>query len=127
MAFNDGDPIDAAQLTVLEERLNKLEGEMPKFGAAGSQVVPQMYAGISALETIQPGIDKEFVIDYSAANLASSPSSVILTPTHAKFATHIDFYVISAGAKSALCGAYISKSTSTTEKKVSFYYLVITN
>jgi hypothetical protein len=127
MAFNDGDPIDAALLTVLEERVSKVESLTPKVGIPGSTVIAQMYAGISGEQTIVPGVDKRFTIDYSAANLASAPSSVILTPVHSPFATHIDFYVISAGARSAECGAYISKSTAITEKKVSFYYFVITN
>ena len=127
MAVNDGDPIDAAYLTNLEERLNKLEGEMPKFGAPESQVVPQMYAGITAGQYIQPGIDKQFTIDYSAAKLSSAPSSLILTPVHTPITTHIDFYVISAGSDSALCGAYISKSTTNKPISIQFNYLVITN
>jgi hypothetical protein len=127
MAFNDGDPIDAAQLTSLETKVNELEAKIPQVGAPGSTVVTQMYGGISGVVTIEPGIDKTFTIDYSAAKLASTPSSVILTPVHATFATHVDFYVISAGPTSAQCGAYISKSATATSKNVSLYYFVITN
>ena len=127
MTFNDGDPIDAAMLAALETRLNDLEGRVPQVGTPGSGVIPQMYGGISGLQTIVPGVDKTFVIDYSAAKLASTPSSLILTPVHPTLATHIDFYVISAGPTSALCGAYISKSTTAKEQNVSFYYFVVTS
>jgi hypothetical protein len=127
MAFNDGEPIDAAKLTDLDTRLNLIEGKIPQVGAPGNTVIPQMYGGISGLQKIVPGVDTTFIIDYSAAKLASTPSSLILTPVHPTFATHIDFYVISAGPTSALCGAYISKSTTTKEQNVSFYYFVVTS
>jgi hypothetical protein len=128
MTFIDGDPIDAAQLTALETKLNELEARIPQVGTPGSTVIPQMYGGISGIQDIVPGVDKTFVIDYSAAKLASTPSSLILTPVHPTIATHIDFYVISAGPTSALCGAYINKSaTNTQTKNVSFYYFVVTS
>jgi len=125
MAFNDGDPIDAAMLAAIDTRLNELDARIPQVGTPGSTVTPQMYGGISGLQTIVPGVDKTFVIDYSAAKLQSTPSSLILTPIHTQIATHIDFYVISAGPTSALCGAYISKSTALKEQTVSFYYFVV--
>jgi hypothetical protein len=127
MAFNDGDPIDAAQLTALETKVNELEGKIPQVGAPGNSVIPQMYGGISGYVTIVPGVDKTFTIDYSAAKLAATPSSVILTPVHSAFATHIDFYVISAGPTSAQCGAYITKSTTSKEQTTAFYYFVVSN
>ena len=125
MAFNDGDPIDAAQLTALETKVNTLEGKIPQVGAPGANVVPQMYGGISGLVVLSPGKDVTFPIDYSAAKLTSTPSSVILTPAHASKATHADFYVISAGPTSAQCGAYISASAASFSTQ--FYYFVVCN
>jgi len=119
--------IDAAQLTALETKVNELEGKIPQVGTPGNTVIPQIYAGVSESVPIEPGVDATFTIDYSAANLASTPSSVILTPLHSKIATHIDFYVISAGPTSAQCGAYITKSTTAKPQSTRFYYLVITS
>jgi hypothetical protein len=127
MAFNDGEPIDAAKLTDLDTRINIAESKIARFGAKDSTVPPQLYAGVSGPQTIEPGVDKIFTIDYSAAELSSPPSSIILTPLHGAFTTHIDFYVISAGLSSAQCGAYITKSTTSTSKTTAFYYFVVTN
>lgn len=125
MAFNDGDPIDAAQLTALETKVNLLEGKIPQVGTPGGTVIPQIFGGVTGTISLTPGKDVPFVIDYSAAKLASIPSAVILTPAHASKATHSDFYVISAGPTSAQCGAFISASAASFTTQ--FYYLVICN
>jgi hypothetical protein len=127
MAFNDGDPIDAAVLTKLEERLAKAEADIPRVGAPGSTVPPQMYGGQSGMVTIAPGVDQTFTIDYSAANLSSNPTSIILTPVHPSIKKHIDFYVIESGSKIATCGAFISAATGATSVSTKFNYFVICN
>jgi hypothetical protein len=125
MAFNDGDPIDAALLAELDTRLNDLAAKVVQIGAPGSTAIPQIYASMHRGVTLVPGKDVVFTIDYSAAKLSSTPSSVILTPVHPSKATHSDFYVITAGSSSASCGAFISASAK--EFTTDFYYLVITN
>ena len=125
MTFNDGDPIDAAMLAALDTKVNDLAAKVVQIGAPGSTAIPQIYASVHRGVTLAPGKVVEFVIDYSAAKLSSTPSSVILTPLHSSNSTHVDFYVISPGPSSAQCGAFISASA--TKFTTDFYYLVITN
>lgn len=129
MAFNDGDPIDAAQLTALETKLKELEGKIPQVGTPGSTSAVQMYGGVSGDVDITPGTPATFTIDYSAAKLSSTPVSVMLTPLHSANKIHIDFYVISANSANATCGAFVntSSTTGTSVVKTKFSYFVVCN
>jgi hypothetical protein len=139
MAFNDGEPIDAAKLGALETSLAEIKAKVPQFGSGASSiikvdntstsniVIPQIYAGVSDAVKIQPGKTSTFTINYPDAGLTSNPRSIILTPYRDSNPgiSHNEAYVVKglAGPKSAQCKVY--QPSGYTAGTTFFYFLVI--
>jgi hypothetical protein len=136
MAFNDGEPIDAAKLGALETSLAEIKAKVPQFGSSTTNiaidnssiqtaVVPQIFGGISGTVTLNPGKTSTFTINYSNAKLTSAPKSIILTPVREPGVSHAQAHVVksSVSEKSAQCKVY--QPTGYTSGNTQFYYLVI--
>jgi hypothetical protein len=136
VAFNDGEPIDAAKLGALETSLAEIKAKVPQFGSSSTTikvdntsmsniVVPQIYGGISDPVDIKPGKTATFTINYTGADLTSNPKSIILTPTREPGVSHNEAYVVksSVGPKTAQCKVY--QPTGYTAGSTRFYFLVI--
>ena len=89
--FNDGDPIDAAQLNNLQTQINNIVGQIPQIGtsvtnaannAVATLVTPQIWAGVSGDVKAEPKKAKPVTLNYKAAGLKSAPKAILLTPVH---------------------------------------------
>jgi hypothetical protein len=136
MAFNDGEPIDAAKLGALETSLAEIKAKVPQFGSSSTTikvdntstsniVIPQIYGGISDPVDIKPGKTATFTINYAGADLTSSPKSILLTPVREPGISHNEAHVVksSVGPKSAQCKVF--QPTGYTAGSTRFYFLVI--
>lgn len=92
MAFNDGDPIDAAKLGALETSIAEIKSRMPQLGSSVTNiavnnstvqavVVPKIYGGKTAAKKLVPGGIQTFQIDYSKAGFTAVPTSITVTAT----------------------------------------------
>ena len=83
MAFNDGEPIDAAKLGALETSLAEIKAKVPQFGSSTTNisidntsiqtaVVPQIFGGMSGVVALKLGTTSTFTINYAAAKLTSA-------------------------------------------------------
>jgi hypothetical protein len=92
MAFNDGDPIDAAKLGALETSISEIKSRMPQLGSSVTNikvdnstveaaVVPKIYGGKTAPKKLVPGGIQTFQIDYSKAGFTAVPTSITVTAT----------------------------------------------
>lgn len=136
MAFNDGEPIDAAKLGALETTLAEIKAKVPQFGSSTTNisidntsvqnaVVPQIYGGMSPMVELKPGKTSTFTINYSAAKLTSTPKSIILTPVREPGVSHSEAHVVksSVSEKTAQCKVY--QPTGYTAGNTWFYFLVV--
>jgi hypothetical protein len=136
MAFNDGDPIDAAQLGALETSLAEIKSKIPQFGSSTSNVsmdnqaietvvIPQIYGGISGKVTLKPGSTSTFTINYAGAKLTAAPKSILLTPVREVGMSAMEAHVVksSVGPDKATCKVF--QPTGYTGGDTYFYYLVI--
>jgi hypothetical protein len=136
MAFNDGDPIDAAQLSALETTLAELRSRIPQLGSSTTNiaidqsvvqtvVVPKIYGGITLPQKLSPGNTVTFKVDYSAASFSAKPTSLIATPVRGGGSYTGDHYIVSSSvtASGAIINAFLPKGTS--EITVQFYFLAI--
>jgi len=136
MAFNDGDPIDAAQLGALETSLAEIKSKIPQFGSSTSNVsmdnkaietvvIPQIYGGISGKVTLKPGSTSTFTINYAEAKLTAAPKSILLTPVREVGMSAMEAHVVksSVGPDKATCKVF--QPTGYTGGDTYFYYLVI--
>jgi hypothetical protein len=90
MAFNDGEPLDAAKLGALELQVNNLAANIPKIGASTTNVnvtnntvqqvsIPQIVGkSIGTAWQLKPG-PNELPITFDAP-LNSVPKAVMITP-----------------------------------------------
>jgi hypothetical protein len=91
MAFNDGEPLDAAKLGALELQVNNLAANIPKIGASTTNVtvnnnttpqqisIPQIVGkSLGTAWTLNPG-PNELPITFDAP-LNSVPKAVMITP-----------------------------------------------
>jgi hypothetical protein len=136
MAFNDGDPIDAAQLGALETTLAELKARIPQLGSSttninidgggvGSIVVPKIYGGFVPGQSLVPGSIVSYSINYSPAAFTAKPTSVVVTPIRGGGNSVCDYYVVSSSvtASGAIINAYLPADK--TAFKLAFYFLAI--
>lgn len=136
MAFNDGEPIDAAKLGALETSLAEIKAKVPQFGSSTTNisidnstiqnaVVPQIFGGTSGVVSLKPGTTSTFTINYTKAGLTSAPKSITLTPVRDAGISHAEAYVVkgSVGPATAQCKVY--QPTGYTAGNTNFYFLVV--
>jgi hypothetical protein len=136
MAFNDGDPIDAAQLGALETSLAEIKSKIPQFGSSTTNisidnstvekaVVPQIFGGMSGKVTLKPGSTSTFTINYAGAKLTAAPKSILLTPVREVGMSAMEAHVVksSVGSDKATCKVF--QPTGYTGGDTYFYFLVI--
>ena len=136
MAFNDGEPIDAAKLGELDTALAQIKARIPQFGSSTTNisldntaleklVIPQMYGGISQVVALNPGRTSTFTINYTAAELTSPPKAILLTPVHEVGPRHEEAHVVksSVGITTATCKVFQPKDA--TAASAQYYFLVI--
>lgn len=135
MAFNDGEPLDAAKLGDLELKLNNLSASIPKIGASTTSVtinqalnqtvtVPQIYGGRSDKITLPSATITNFTVDYSAAKLSGTPKALVFTPNHSSNKSYLQPYIISMDSSKAQCAVY---NPGTSSMASYFYYIVISH
>jgi hypothetical protein len=136
MAFNDGDPIDAASLGALETTIAEIKAKVPQFGSSTTNisidnssiqtaVVPQIFGGISGTVALNPGKTSTFTINYSAAKLTSTPKSIILTPVREAGVSHAEAHVVKSSVSNTTAMCKVYQPTGYTAGSTNFYYLVI--
>jgi hypothetical protein len=136
MAFNDGEPIDAAKLGALETSLAEIKAKVPQFGSSTTNisidnssiqnaVVPQIFGGVSGEVLINPGQTSTFTINYSAAKLTSPPKSIILTPYRNSGIAHNQAYVVKDSVSNTTAQCKVFQEKGYTAGKTLFYFLVI--
>ena len=136
MAFNDGEPIDAAKLGALETSLAEIKAKVPQFGSSTTNisidntsiqtaVVPQIFGGMSGVVALKPGTTSTFTINYAAAKLTSAPKSITLTQVRDAAISHLEAYVVkgSVGTTTASCKVY--QPTGYAAGNTYFYFLVV--
>jgi hypothetical protein len=136
MAFNDGDPIDAASLGALETTIAEIKAKVPQFGSSTTNisidnssiqtaVVPQIFGGISGTVALNPGKTSTFTINYSAAKLTSTPKSIILTPVREAGVSHAEAHVVKSSVSNTTAMCKVYQPSGYTAGSTNFYYLVI--
>jgi hypothetical protein len=136
MAFNDGDPIDAASLGALETTIAEIKAKVPQFGSSTTNisidnssiqtaVVPQIFGGMSGTVALNPGKTSTFTINYSAAKLTSTPKSIILTPVREAGVSHAEAHVVKSSVSNTTAMCKVYQPTGYTAGSTNFYYLVI--
>lgn len=130
MTFADGAPIDAAQLTALETTLNEVKASIPKIGTGTGAIAPVIYGGMVSGVSVTKNIITSFTIDYSAAQLSTNPTAIVLTPVHSGSTSNytiIQPYVVSGSVSptTAKCEVTLNTGASTTSLTSDFYYIVI--
>jgi len=93
MAFNDGEPLDAAKLGALELQINNLAANIPKIGASTTNVnvtnntvqqanIPQIIGAASGEKwQVAPGHNvKDF--KFPGDGLNSTPKAIVITTRH---------------------------------------------
>jgi len=137
MAFNDGDPIDAASLGALETTIAEIKAKVPQFGSSTTNisidnssiqtaVVPQIFGGISGSVPLNPGKTSTFTINYSGAKLTSTPKSIILTPVRETSpSNHVEAYVVKSSVSNTTAMCKVYQPSGYTAGTTNFYYLVI--
>jgi hypothetical protein len=136
MAFNDGEPIDAAKLGALDTALAEIKAKIPQFGSSTTNisldntsiqnlVIPQMFGGISGSVPLKPGTTSTFTINYSDAKLTSAPKAIILTPVHETGLRHEEAHVVksSVGTTTAMCKVF--QPTGATAGSAQYYFLIV--
>jgi hypothetical protein len=90
MAFNDGEPLDAAKLGALELQINNLSANIPKIGASTTNVtvnnqtvqqanIPQIVGkSLSTPWQLKPG-HNELPVKFDST-LNSVPKAIMITP-----------------------------------------------
>jgi hypothetical protein len=94
MAFNDGEPLDAAKLGALELQVNNLASSIPKIGASTTNVsisnnttpaatnIPQIVASAPGDKwELTPGKVNEKNFSFNGA-VSSQPRAVLITSRH---------------------------------------------
>jgi hypothetical protein len=98
MAFNDGEPIDAAKLAALETKLLAITDVIPTIGGTTNtinatstsgttvvgSIIPQIWAGNSESKKVSYSSIQSYELNYSAAKLTAVPKAIIATPHHGK-------------------------------------------
>ena len=130
MTFADGAPIDAAKLNALETLLTDIKANMPKIGSGTGTVAPQIYGGSTGSITLSTGTKMLFTIDYSAAQLAAVPASIVLTPVFPDMSAMVNVHVIpgSITATTASCEAVlvpVGSAVIAASQAVTFNYILI--
>ena len=136
MAFNDGEPIDAAKLGALETSLAEIKAKVPQFGSSTTNIsidntslqtaiVPQIFGGMSGAVDIKPGKTATFTINYSAAKLTSAPKSITLTPVRDDGIAHLEAYVVKSSISNTTAQCKVFQPSGYTAGKTFFYFLVI--
>jgi len=84
--FNDGDPIDAAQLQELSSAISLLQGSIANSATAGTVInvenetvvaaPTKIFGGRTKLYTLVPGAFVDFIIDYKLAGFTANPKAI---------------------------------------------------
>jgi len=136
MAFNDGEPIDAAKLGALETSLAEIKAKVPQFGSSTTNisidntsiqtaVVPQIYGGMSGVVPLKPGTTSTFTINYAAAKLTSAPKSITLTPVRETGLSHMEAHVVKSSVSNTTAMCKVFQPTGYTAGNTYFYFLVV--
>jgi hypothetical protein len=136
MAFNDGDPIDAAQLGALETALAELRSKIPQLGSSTTSVsidnrtiqtaiVPKIYGGKTISKPLVPGSTVSFPIDYSAASFGAKPTSITITPVRGTGMAAYEAYVLETSVTATAATINVYLPTGNTAKSTSFYFLAV--
>ena len=136
MAFNDGDPIDAAKLGALETSIAEIKSRMPQLGSSTTNisidnstvqtaVVPKLYGGKTASKKLVPGGTVSFSIDYSKANFSANPTSITVTPLRGTGMAAYEAYIVQTSVTSTSATANVYLPAGNTAINTSFYFLAI--
>lgn len=136
MAFNDGEPIDAAKLGALETSLAEIKAKVPQFGSSTTNisidntsiqtaVVPQIFGGMSPVVALKPGTTSTFTINYSAAKLTSTPKAIILTPVREAGISHAEAHVVKSSVSNTTASCKVYQPTGYAAGNTWFYFLVV--
>lgn len=128
MTFVDGNPIDAAQLNALETALADLKASMPKVGTGTAAA--QLYGGSTSSITLSPATPTLFKLDFSAAQLAAVPSSIVVTPVFPDNGCSVTVHLVPGSVTStgASCEALLSIANAAKPpggQAVTFNYILI--
>ena len=138
MAFNDGTPIDAAELAKLQTTVNELKAKIPQIGAAttsvnidNSTVTNETSPAIlgsatTASITLTPGAITPFSVTFPGNPLPSVPKAVILTPFHTSGKYPHTMPFITALSTTGF-SAEVFHPAGWPTFKTKFYYIVICN
>lgn len=138
MAFNDGEPLDAAKLGALELQINNLAANIPKIGASTTNVnvtnntvqqanIPQIIGAASGEAwQVSPGHNtKDFT--FPGDGLNSTPKAVIITTRHGGSS---NVWTPSVGTKTGSITskgftAHVYMPTGTTKHNIYISYMAI--
>ena len=135
MAFNDGDPIDAAKLGALETSIAEIKSRMPQLGSSVTNikvdnstvqaaVVPKIYGGQTVSKKLVPAGTVSFPINYSAAGFTAAPTSITVTPVRGTGMAAYEAYVLTgATATGATVNVYLPANNAAVN--TAFYFLAI--
>ena len=135
MAFNDGDPIDAAKLGALETSIAEIKSRMPQLGSSVTNtkvdnstieavVVPKIYGGKTTVKPLIPGATQTFQIDYSKAGFTAEPTSITVTATQGDGMPDV-YQACVSNVTSANALITVKLLAGKTAKSTSFYFLAI--
>lgn len=137
MAFNDGEPLDAAKLGALELQINNLSANIPKIGASTTNVtvnnqtvqqanIPQIIGKSDGQAwELKPG-HNEKPYTFDGAPLNSIPKAIILTPrTSGGSAWHPQINIKTGTTTASGFTAHVWMPTGTTKHNVYLSYIAI--
>ena len=132
--FNDGDPIDASQLTSLQTQINELIAKIPQIGASTTSinltnttqttvtaVVPKIYSGTTSSVTLKPGQTATWTLNYSDAQFESAPV-IVISPVHKAGGGNMEAYIVdgTVDKTTAQAKAYLPKDYASFAAKLNF-------
>lgn len=136
MAFNDGDPIDAAKLGDLETSLAQLKSQIPQFGSSTGSVVidnktivnavvPRIYGGKVSGQKLTPGTTATFTVNFPNGTFQNPPNSITITPIRGGGSYTYDWYILSSSVTASGFAINAFQPTGTTAITLGFYYLAV--
>jgi len=136
MAFNDGDPIDAAQLGALETSLAEIKSRIPQLGSSTTNisidnstiqtaVVPKIFGGKTKSIKLTAGGTVSFPVDYSAASFAAAPTSITVTPVRGTGMAAYEAYVVQSSVTASGATVNVYLPSGNTAINTAFYFLAI--
>jgi hypothetical protein len=136
MAFNDGEPIDAAQLGALETALAELKSKIPQLGSSTTSVsidnrsfnnvvVPKIFGGKTATKPLTAGKTESFKINYKNAGFSANPTSITITPVRGTGMAAYEAYVVENSITTTEATINVYLPAGNTAKPTAFYFLAV--